>query len=338
MQFCNFIRVSPPALALTFTLAAASPITWTEYQGPSPGARAAGLSGCLATAIDEPTMIFWNPAGLGVMASPIFNLSYQHSSGLLHNPVFSGPKRVDYVSFASHGAGLAWRSLVRYRETSTSGQGGDTSFLYRRYGADEFSLALARHNEENGWSLGMAGKLIWARAAEVDQLKTGGSWNLCNIRDDHGYGYGLDLGIQGSYQVWRVGLSLRNLLGRVHWTEFEDDRLKPQISGGLSWHRQQKLVLSAGGEKFLGEGAPRLRYSAAGEYRHIVANMGAAIFRGGYSQTYQGPKDGYSWSLGLGYFYRRFRIDAAGVNKLDPASQQWRWSYVGSINLFTEQN
>lgn len=336
MQLRSNIRLAPPVLALTAALAAASPISWTEYHGPAPGARAAGLSNCLYTTYDEPTMIHWNPSGLAVMATSIMNISYRHSDGLLHDPVFSGPKRVDYVSFAAQGAGLAWRSLARFRESSTVGDGADSSFRYLRYGADEFSLALARWNEDNGWALGMAAKLIWARAAEVGQEAAGGVWDRCAIKDDHGYGYGFDLGVQGSYQVWRLGVSAKNLLGRVYWTEYEDDKLKPHLSGGLSWHQHQKLTLAAGGEKFLGADAPRLRYSAAGEYRHAVANLGAFILRGGYSQTYQGPQDGYSWSLGLGYFYQRFRVDAAGVNRRDPASGQWKWSYVGTVNLFTE--
>jgi|GEM_PF-1423498 len=329
----------PAGLALLAAagLCAASPISWGEYQGPAPGARAAGLSGCLATSVDEPTMVYWNPAGLAIMASPIMNVSYQQSSGLLQDPVFSGPKRVDYLSFASRGAGVSWRSLARYRESAIDAAGADSTYRYLRYGADEFALALAKWNDENGWALGMSGKLIWARATETEQHFSSGAWDRVRIRDDHGLGYGLDLGIQGSYQVWRVGLSARNLLGRVYWTEYDDDKLKPQVYGGLSWHRQQRLVLSAGGEKFLGDGAPRLRYCAAGEYRHVVANAGAAILRGGYSQTYKGPKDGYSWSLGLGYFFRRFRIDAAGSNRKDPATGKWLWSYVGSVNLFGQQ-
>lgn len=334
-------QIRQAAIALTLLLAGrtmpGSPIDWIEYQGPPPGARAAGLSGCMGTVFDEPTMVYWNPAGLALMASSIMNVSYQHSSGLWHDPLFSGPKRVDFISFASRGAGMSWRSLARYQEAATEGNGTDSSFRYLRYGADEFTLALAKRNEDNGWSLGMAGKLIWARAAEVGQTFSGGSWGVCQIRDEHGYGYGFDLGVQGSYQVWRVGLSARNLLGRVHWKEFEDDRLKPQLAGGLSWHSQQRLALSAGGDKFLGADAPRLRYHAAGEYRHVVPNYGAALLRAGYSQTYQGPKDGYSWSLGLGYFYRRFRIDAAGVNRRDPSSGQWRWSYLGSVNFFADQ-
>lgn len=318
--------------------AAASPISWMEYNGPAPGARAAGLSGSMATAYDEPTMVFWNPAGLGVMASPIMNLSYQHSDGLLHDPVLSGPKRVDYLSFASRGAGVAWRSLARFRESSVAGNGADSSFSYLRYGADEFTLALAKWNQESGWSMGMAGKLIWARATEVEQQAPGGLWGPCRIRDEYGYGYGLDLGIQGGYQIWRVGLNLRNLMARVHWDEFEDDRLKPHLSGGLSWNRHRELTLSAGGEKFLGGGTPRLRYFGAAEYRQTVADLGAAILRGGYAQAYKGPRDGYSWSLGLGYFYRMFRIDAAGTSRRDPASGQWRWTYVGSVNLFAAQD
>ncbi len=329
------------ALLVTLLLAAqaipGSPIDWTEYQGPPPGARAAGLSGCMGTVFDEPTMVYWNPAGLAVMASSIMNVSYQHSSGLWHDPLFSGPKRVDFISFASRGAGMSWRSLARYQGSSTVGNGADSTFSYLRYGADEFTLALAKRNEDNGWSLGMAGKLIWARATEVGQAFSGGRWGACDIRDEHGYGYGFDIGVQGSYQVWRLGLAARNLLGRVQWRGFGDDRLKPQLAGGLSWHRQQRLVLSAGGEKYLGEAVPRLRYHSAGEYHQAIPNYGAAIIRAGYSQTYRGPKDGYSWSLGLGYFYRRFRIDAAGVNRRDSLSGRWRWSYLGSVNFFADQ-
>jgi len=314
-----------------------SPISWTELQGPAVGARAVGLSGCFATAFDEPSLVYWNPAGLSIMPTPALTVSYLHSSGLLHDPIFSGPKRLNYIAYATEGVGLAWRSLARYQERQLLGAGADSTFRYLKYGADEFTLAMAQSDPEmQRWSMGLSAKFIWGRATEVDQHDSAGAWGVATILDDNGYGYGLDLGFQFRHQALRLGASAQNLLAKVYWREFDDDRPKPHLVGSLSWHGKQNLVLSAGGEKYLGSGTPRLRYSAAGEYKHPLEGMGAVTFRGGYSQTYQGPADGYSWSAGLGYFYKRFLVDAAGVKRLDPASGSWRWSYLASVTLFTE--
>jgi len=324
-------------LPLVFKGGAASPLSWLEYQGPAPGARAAGIANCMAAIPDDPLMVFWNPAGLAVMASPIFNLSYQHSSGLLQNALFSGPKRVDYISYASQKVGFSWRSLARFKEEGLSAEGSDSNYHYLRYGADEFTLALAGRQEESPWSFGLSAKLIWARATRLEQRFAAGGWGRSRLWEDQGLGCGFDVGLQGVYQSWRVGISGQNLWGRVYWTEFDDDRLKPHLVGGLAWNRQKNLSLYIGGEKFLGDQAPRLRYSIGGEYRYSLDQSGAATLRAGYSQQYQGPKDGYSWSLGLGYYYKRMRLDASGINLRDPSSGQWRWSYVGSINIFAVQ-
>lgn len=325
------------SLALISGWSSASPLSWLEYQGPPPGARAAGISNCMAAVHDDPLMVFWNPAGLAVMASPIFNLSYQHNAGLLDNALFSGPKRVNYIAYASQRAGFSWRSLARLCDEQLAAEGSDSSYHYLRYGADEFTLALAGRQEASPWSFGLGAKLIWARATQLNQHYSGGSWDRGRLWEDQGLGCGFDLGLQGEYQSWRLGISGQNLWGRVYWNQFDDDRLKPHLVGSLAWNQPKNLSIYVGGEKFIGSQTPRLRYSLGGEYRYSLAQSGAATLRAGYSQQYQGPKDGYSWSLGLGYYYKRMRLDASGINLRDPVTGQWRWSYVGSINIFAAQ-
>jgi hypothetical protein len=315
----------------------ASPIDWMTYQGPAVGARAAGLSGSIMAEDNDPNLAFWNPAGLANIKWSMVSCSYLHSMGLLFDPVFSGPKRLSYLVFAGRGIGLSWRSLARYAESRLVVQGGDSVDSYLKYGVDEFAFAFAKKDELHpSMSLGLSAKLITARMTEVKQIRADTLWSRAGVIDENGTGYGLDLGFHGGREPLMIGINVQNLVGKVYWKDFDDDKLKPKISGGISWFNGKLPKITAGAEKFWGKGVPELKYMAGGEYKHDMPGYGAVTFRAGASQYRKAPDGEYDWSLGLGYIYKSILVDVAGMDQQSSVDGTRQKNYMASLSLFLE--
>ena len=326
-------------LALSTAPLKASVIDWQSYQGPMVGARALSLSGCVAGTDNDPAVIYWNPAQLSALRWPMFMINYTHSSGLLSDPLFSGPKRLNYLAMATGGLGLSWRSLVRYAGETVSAQGPDSISRYMRYGVDEFAIAYGKYDDLYANSaMGLSLKILWGRMLDITQKKqsTDTLWSKAKTIDENSIGYGLDLGFYGNYRNLKVGAAGQNILGKVYWKNVEDDKLKPKLWVGGAIVTDKLPKISGAIEKYLGKATPRFRYSLAGEYKYILPGYGAVSGRLGYSRIYRAAKEDYIWTGGVGYLYKKFLLDAAVVNTMDLATNQWQQSFVGSVSLYLE--
>ena len=326
--------------SMTFFIAScllASPIDWMTYQGPAVGARAAALSGSIVADDSDPNLTFWNPAGLGNITWSMASCSYLHSRGLLFDPIFSGPRRLNYIVFVGKGIGISWRSVARYTGSEFILEESDSVNNYLKYGVDEFVFAIAKKDElHQSMSLGLSAKLISARMTEVKQKKIDTLWSQADITDENGIGYGLDLGFHGGKEPFMVGINVQNLAGKVYWKDFDDDKLKPKISGGISWHNGKLPKITASAEKFWGKGVPELKYMAGGEYKYNMPGYGAVIFRAGASQYRKAPDGEYDWSMGLGYIYKSILVDAASMDQRGSADGIRQKTYMASLSLFLE--
>jgi hypothetical protein len=312
-----------------------SPIPWRAYQGPDVGGRELALSGSVAAIGDDAALAFWNPAAIAGMKWSMASAGYVHSAGMLADPLFSGPKRLTYLAVTGPQGGFTWRSLARFKEETAAATGADTVFRYLKYAADEFTLAFASRDESYaGLSLGIAAKLLWARLTEQEQTLSSGSLGRACLRDENGVGYGLDAGLLWEAKPVRLFANFQNLLAKVYFREFDDDKPKIRASGGIGWVKEGTPSVSVGAEKYLFKGSPRLRYNAAAEYKRSIENYGAITGRAGYAAWYKGSGDDYSWSWGLGYVYGKFLVDAASINQKDPLSGAWRSTYAASVSLY----
>jgi hypothetical protein len=325
------------ALCCLSCFAVASPITWQEYAGPSAGARAVGLSGCMAGVNNDPSVMLWNPASLFTVRWPMIVINYTHSSGLLSDPLFSGPKRINYLAFCSQGVGLSWRSLSRYSAEKMMLEVSDSLSRYLRYGADEFCLTISRSDEMRpNTGMGITFKGLWGRLLEIDQIKVDSLWQKARATDENGVGYGLDLGFYGNLNRLKLSLACQNLIGRMYWSTAGDDKLKPKLLAGAALSPDRLPVVSVAVEKFMGQGTPQFRYSGAAEYKYVMPQYGAITGRMGYSKLYKSVREDYIWSGGIGYLYKKLIVDGAVVNTLDLTTGKWQQSYVGSVSFFME--
>ncbi|MDP2807141.1 MAG: hypothetical protein Q8O74_03260 [bacterium] len=315
----------------------ASVIDWQSYSGPMVGARAMSLSGCVAGVDNDPSVIHWNPAQLSALLWPMFIVNYTHSSGLLSDPLFSGPKRINYMALAAKGMGLSWRSLVRHAGETVTYDGTDSVSSYLRYGVDEFALVFGQSDEYNPQTaMGLTAKVLWGRMLEIAQTKRDSFWTKARTLDENSIGYGIDLGFYGNYRNLKIGAAGQNIIGKVYWKNVEDDKLKPKLWLGGAIVTDKLPKISGALEKLLGSGTPPFRYSLAGEYKYVIPGYGAVSGRLGYSRVYKAVEGDYVWTGGVGYLYKKFLIDGAVVNTFDLAANKWQQSFVGSVSLYME--
>ncbi|MCU0606048.1 MAG: hypothetical protein MUF78_01170 [Candidatus Edwardsbacteria bacterium] len=312
----------------------ASPIPWRAYQGPDVGGRAPALSGSVAAMGDDASLAFWNPAALAFMPWQMATAGYVHQAGVLADPLFSGPKRLNYMAVAGPNGAFAWRSLARYRQETAQAAGPDTAFQYLKYSVDEISLAFAVCDPAYpDVALGLSAKLLWSRLTQQDQAWTGPGYTRAVLLDENGVGYGLDAGLLWKAGRVRLFANVQNALAKVYFDEVADDRPKARASGGIGWSDEGLPSFSVGAEKYLFRGSPWLRWMAAGEYKRTIENYGGLSLRAGYAAYHKGPSDGASWSWGVGYVYRRLLVDAAAVNLRDTVSGRWRPTYTASLGI-----
>lgn len=331
----NGFKTTLLILSTLAAIATASPIPWQAYQGPDVGGRAAALSGSVAAVGDDASLAFWAPAALAFMPWPMATAGYTHQAGMLADPLFSGPKRLNYVSFAGPNGGFSWRSLARYRQESAQAEGPDSVFRYLKYSTDEIALCYATSDPAYPTlALGLSAKLLWARLTEQDQSWTGAGYTRAALRDEHGVGYGLDVGLLWRVRQLRLSANVQNALAKVFFEGSGDDRPKARASAGIGWSDEGLPSFAVGAQKYLFRGSPRMRWMASGEYKRTIETYGAIVGRAGYAAEYQGTSDAAGWSWGLGYVYRRLLVDAAAVNVRDAAAGKWRPTYTASLSVY----
>lgn len=163
------------------------------------GARALGLGNAFTSIADDPTAVFWNPAGLESV--------YQQSVSLFHTTLFEGTL-YDFLGFSyptlhlgTFGFGVARIGTGGIKHTGPYNEDFGT-FSWEEY-QGYFSYAKA---------------LMWDINAGLTVRGVRRAWN--NLNGEVDTGIGLDLGLLYKPQIfgsswlrdWSLGLNLRNLL------------------------------------------------------------------------------------------------------------------------------
>ena len=86
-----------------------APTRYDTYNGFAPGARAVAMGGAFCAVADDPTAIYYNPAGLSELSKGSFAMTYEatRQSELTTSQIFSGEslraKNIQYISLVSVG-------------------------------------------------------------------------------------------------------------------------------------------------------------------------------------------------------------------------------------------
>lgn len=170
-----------------------------EFLNIGVGARALGMGKVQTSLANDATAGYWNPAGL-------VNQTHKYDGVLMHSELFSGVVKNDYAAFSmpldeKSAVGI---SVLRLGVDNIA----DTRALINEYGYVQYDkieyfsvadyallLSYARKVGPEGLSIGGNGKIIYRNIGKFA----------------HGYGFGIDAGVQYNHKGWNLGLMARDI-------------------------------------------------------------------------------------------------------------------------------
>ena len=186
-----------------------------EFLSLGVGARALGMGKVQVSLATDATAGYWNPAGL-------VNQTHKYDGVLMHSELFSGIVKNDYAAFSMplDDKSAIGASLLRLGVDNIA----DTRALVNEYGYVDYSkieyfsvadyallLSYARKLGPEGLSVGGSGKLIYRNIGKFA----------------HGYGFGVDAGVQYNHKGWNLGLMARDITTTFNsWNINADEYLK----------------------------------------------------------------------------------------------------------------
>lgn len=187
-----------------------------EFLNIGVGARALGMGKVQASLADDATAGYWNPAGL-------VNQTHKYDGVLMHSELFSGVVKNDYAAFSmpldeKSAIGV---SVMRLGVDNIA----DTRNLINEYGYIDYSKIEYFSVADYALLLSYGRKL-----SQIEGLSVGGNAKIIyrNIgKFAHGYGFGIDAGIQYNHKGWKLGLMARDITTTfTQWTINSDEYLK----------------------------------------------------------------------------------------------------------------
>ena len=290
------IRRLPALLALAASLAAsaalAAPPGFAFLEVPA-GARASAMGGAFLAVADGVDAAFWNPAALsGIEGTQLSATHYEYFESLRHEQFALGGRLF--------GGGMAASVRAMYSEPIE--ERDDLGNLVGTFGAHDLEMQLGYGRKTaGGTSVGFAAQLVRERIASESAM----TW-------------GMSAGLAWSPERWRdlrAGVALQHAGPAAHY-DFDGQQGAPvglpvAVHGGLAWHSALGRGLAL---------TPALDVRATRGRQAVVALGGelesdtGALLRAGLRQG----DDIASFSAGLGWRYRLYRVDYAWVpSKLD---------------------
>lgn len=187
-----------------------------EFLNIGVGARALGMGKVQVSLADNATAGYWNPAGLA-------NQTHKYDGVLMHSELFSGVVKNDFGAFSMplDDKSAIGVSIMRLGVDNIA----DTRNLINEYGYVDYTqityfsvadyallLSYARKSGSiEGLSVGVNGKIIYRNIGQFA----------------HGYGFGVDAGVQYNHKGWNFGLMARDITTTfTQWTINADEYRK----------------------------------------------------------------------------------------------------------------
>ena len=264
------------------------------------GSRALGMGGAFVAVADDPSAVFWNPAGLASGQPAGATIEWvRFRFGDHDGPISAGPWRrsAKFVSLGTWPIGLSYANFDEVRLVpGTDGTFDSQRFSTRQYGATVLQTLV------DGLVIGTTLKYVRGTVASGPALEATVADALDTGADRDGVSSGtfdLDAGAMFDGRVFRLGWTMRNLRS----PSFEGPagtamELKRQSRLGLAIFPSDGLIfavdldvntadLSAGPRRMLAAGAEHLisprvavrggaRWNLEGE-RTAVGSVGASI-------------------------------------------------------------
>ena len=187
-----------------------------EFLNLGVGARALGMGKVQVSLADNATAGYWNPAGL-------VNQTHKYDGVLMHSELFSGVVKNDYGAFSMplDDKSAIGVSVMRLGVDNIA----DTRNIVNEYGYVDYSKIEYFSVADYALLLSYARKV-----GSVEGLSVGGNAKMIyrNIgKFAHGYGFGIDAGMQYNHKGWNLGLMARDITTTfTQWTINADEYKK----------------------------------------------------------------------------------------------------------------
>ena len=187
-----------------------------EFLNLGVGARALGMGKVQVSLADNATAGYWNPAGL-------VNQTHKYDGVLMHSELFSGVVKNDYGAFSMplDDKSAIGVSVMRLGVDNIA----DTRNIVNEYGYVDYSKIEYFSVADYALLLSYARKV-----GSLEGLSVGGNAKMIyrNIgKFAHGYGFGIDAGVQYNHKGWNLGLMARDITTTfTQWTINADEYKK----------------------------------------------------------------------------------------------------------------
>ena len=187
-----------------------------EFLNIGVGARALGMGKVQVSLADDATAGYWNPAGLT-------NQTHKYDGVLMHSELFSGVVKNDFGAFSMplDDKSAIGVSVMRLGVDNIA----DTRNLINEYGYIDYSKIELFSVADYALLLSYARKI-----GKVEGLSVGANAKIIyrNIgKFAHGYGFGIDAGVQYNHKGWNLALMARDITTTfTQWTINSEEYLK----------------------------------------------------------------------------------------------------------------
>ena len=187
-----------------------------EFLNIGVGARALGMGKVQVSLANDATAGYWNPAGL-------VNQTHKYDGVLMHSELFSGVVKNDYAAFSMplDDKSAIGVSVMRLGVDNIA----DTRNLINEYGYVDYSKIEYFSVADYALLLSYSRKV-----SQVEGLSVGGNAKVIyrNIgKFAHGYGFGIDAGVQYNHKGWNLALMARDITTTfTQWTINADEYKK----------------------------------------------------------------------------------------------------------------
>lgn len=262
-----------------------------SFIGDSPDAVSVALGEI--TVAKEGPYCFYNPAvtGLSQGETIMFSFDYVYESieDVLNYESKIKGRYFSYFLIGEGGVNLSYRPVSRKDLVSDDGE--------IIYSVDEFLLNMASLIYFNFYG-GVNFKYYYVRYGEA--LREGESYKL-NL--DTGNGYGVDIGFVYTSGNINLGLSGTNIISKVYYRDYENDRLPKIFRGALVFHLHDLVSVGIGGEKHSNSDL-RDFFNAGIEFKPLKSIW----LRGGLT-TSSISRDDFIYSFGFGVSIRSTKVN-----------------------------
>ncbi|MBI5555771.1 MAG: hypothetical protein HY920_07985 [Elusimicrobia bacterium] len=300
-------------LAASSAWAEKAPLEYDAFDGQVIGARAIGLGEAFTGLSADASAPYWNSAGLALMGTNSFTVcSYlqRESNAKWEEVIKSDPLRggkLAFMSFASPNGALSIRPLSKIATDTYTNENGVEQWVNKKVNINELMLTTAKMYRENVFT-GVSLNYLNGNLSIAQRTKDASN-DVSKINVDTSNGWSLDLGIVFVPSPYlSFGISAINACGYMYWSDYDKSRLPLTLNTGVAMSLPQKVTFVYDIKKIYYADHDDLTTKHVGVEQYLFDLF---IFRAGMSGENWNDPDKVTYTFGMGFTDKGYRLDLA---------------------------